>query len=194
MKVQYLYCHPLPECFHAALLAEALAGLKVAGHDVDLLDLYKEGFDPVMSAEARRNYCDPSRNRLGLEPYIARLQRADALYYSVPNLVLWVAGDAEGIFGSDLPAGCRLRYFRSSECKAAAGQSQGDHWYLNLRSGALDSDLRWGPAPQNRDALSTATSQCARVSCLSALYHMNVASAQKRAAFLARVRTAMAKL
>jgi putative NADPH-quinone reductase len=65
MRVHYLYCHPLSESFHSALLAEALAGLKVAGHEVDLLDLYKEGFDSVMSAEARRNYHDPSRNRAG---------------------------------------------------------------------------------------------------------------------------------
>jgi putative NADPH-quinone reductase len=39
----------LPESFHAAILKEALAGLKAAGHEVDLLDLYAEAFDPVLS-------------------------------------------------------------------------------------------------------------------------------------------------
>jgi len=48
MKVLYLYCHPLPESFHAAIRVEALAGLKRAGHEVDLLDLYAERFDPVL--------------------------------------------------------------------------------------------------------------------------------------------------
>src|SRR5271163_1241511 len=47
VKVLYLYCHPLPESFHAGIRVEALAGLKRAGHQVDLLDLYAEGFDPV---------------------------------------------------------------------------------------------------------------------------------------------------
>ncbi len=40
MRVLYIYCHPLPESFHAAVRAEALAGLKAAGHEIDLLDLY----------------------------------------------------------------------------------------------------------------------------------------------------------
>ena len=42
MRVLYVYCHPLPESFHAAILKEALAGLEAAGHQVDLLDLYAE--------------------------------------------------------------------------------------------------------------------------------------------------------
>ena len=31
MRVLYIYCHPLPESFHAAIRGEALAGLKEAG-------------------------------------------------------------------------------------------------------------------------------------------------------------------
>ncbi len=56
MKILYVYCHPLPESFHAAIRAEALAGLKEAGHAVDLCDLYAEKFDPVMGADERREY------------------------------------------------------------------------------------------------------------------------------------------
>jgi NAD(P)H dehydrogenase (quinone) len=67
VRVLYIYCHPLPESFHAAIRAEALAGLAAAGHDVDLLDLYAEKFDPVLSEEGRRNYHDTSINRRGLE-------------------------------------------------------------------------------------------------------------------------------
>jgi NAD(P)H dehydrogenase (quinone) len=46
MNVLYVYCHPLDGSFHAALRQEALAGLKEAGHTIDLLDLYAEDFDP----------------------------------------------------------------------------------------------------------------------------------------------------
>lgn len=56
MRVLYVYCHPLPESFHAAVRKEALAALAAAGHDVDLLDLYREGFDPVLTEEGRRHY------------------------------------------------------------------------------------------------------------------------------------------
>jgi NAD(P)H dehydrogenase (quinone) len=63
MRVLYVYCHPLEDSFHAAIRTEALAGLQQAGHAVDLLDLYAEDFDPVLSAERRRDYHDPARNR-----------------------------------------------------------------------------------------------------------------------------------
>ena len=78
MNVLYIYCHPLPESFHAALREKALAGLRQAGHDVDLMDLYAEGFDPVLTTEGRRHYHDIPDNRKGLEGIIGRLQRAEA--------------------------------------------------------------------------------------------------------------------
>ena len=67
MRVLYLYCHPQTTSFHAAIRARALAGLADAHHDVDLLDLYAEKFDPVMWEPARRVYHDLSRNQAGLE-------------------------------------------------------------------------------------------------------------------------------
>lgn len=48
MRILYIYCHPLPESFHAAIRARALDELEIAGHEVDLLDLYAEKFDPVL--------------------------------------------------------------------------------------------------------------------------------------------------
>jgi NAD(P)H dehydrogenase (quinone) len=51
VKILYIYCHPLPESFHAAIRARVLRAL--AAHDVDLLDLYAEKFDPVLSEEGR---------------------------------------------------------------------------------------------------------------------------------------------
>jgi NAD(P)H dehydrogenase (quinone) len=71
MKVLYVYCHPLPESYHAAIRTEATGALAEAGHDVDLLDRYAEGFDPVLQAEARRHYHDPNRNQQGLSTSIS---------------------------------------------------------------------------------------------------------------------------
>ena len=85
MRVLYLYCHPVQESFHGALRALALAGLARAGHDVDLCDLYAEGFNPVLDASERRTYHDLEQNRRGLEGYIDRLQRADALLVQFPT-------------------------------------------------------------------------------------------------------------
>jgi NAD(P)H dehydrogenase (quinone) len=79
MHVLYVYCHPLDDSFHAAIRKEALAGLAEAGHAVDLLDLYAEGFDPVLTAERRRDYHDPVRNRANNQVYVDRLMAANAL-------------------------------------------------------------------------------------------------------------------
>ena len=66
MRVLYVYCHPLKESFHGAIRAAALEGLEAAGRKVDLLDLYAESFDPVLTEEARRRYHDVPANRAGL--------------------------------------------------------------------------------------------------------------------------------
>ena len=76
MRVLYVYCHPVPESYHGALRAVVLAGLARAGHEVDLCDLYAEGFDPVLGAAERRGYHDPAGNRKGLESYVDPLQWA----------------------------------------------------------------------------------------------------------------------
>src|SRR4051812_12889821 len=78
MRVLYVYCHPLDDSFHAAIRKEALAGLQQAGHTVDLLDLYGENFDPVLSAARRRDYHDPIRNRANNQAYVDRLMAANA--------------------------------------------------------------------------------------------------------------------
>ena len=67
LRILYIYCHPLPESFHAGIRARALEVLRAAGHDVDLLDLYAEKFDPVLSEAGRRHYHDTSRNQNGLD-------------------------------------------------------------------------------------------------------------------------------
>ena len=88
MRILYLYCHPVPESFHGALRAVALAGLARAGHDVDLCDLYAESFDPVLRAPERRSYHDLAVNRRGLESYVDRLRRAEALLVQFPTWCL----------------------------------------------------------------------------------------------------------
>src|ERR1043165_8253014 len=84
MNVHYIYCHPLPESFHAAIRTQALAGLKEAGHKVDLCDLYAEKFDPVMSQQERRDYHDLTRNQSQVADYVRRLRAADALICQFP--------------------------------------------------------------------------------------------------------------
>ncbi|HUN12829.1 MAG TPA: NAD(P)H-dependent oxidoreductase, partial [Rhabdaerophilum sp.] len=63
MKLLVVYCHPRPDSFTAAIRDVAIDALANAGHAVDLLDLYAEGFDPVMSAAERGDYHAREVNR-----------------------------------------------------------------------------------------------------------------------------------
>lgn len=85
MRVLVVYCHPVPESFCAAIRDEALATLKGTGHEVRLIDLYAEGFDPVMGCDERRAYndgppCDPALAR-----HIEYLQWAEGILFIYPT-------------------------------------------------------------------------------------------------------------
>ena len=47
MRVLVVYAHPDPGSFCHAVLEEVTRGLRDGGHQVDVLDLYAAGFDPV---------------------------------------------------------------------------------------------------------------------------------------------------
>jgi putative NADPH-quinone reductase len=105
MRVLMVYCHPREDSYCAALRDAALAALRERGHEVDLRDLYAEGFNPVLSAAERGVYHDLARNQDGIEADVAQLQRADALllvyptwWYGMPAMLkgwfdrIWVPG------------------------------------------------------------------------------------------------------
>lgn len=85
MRALLVYCHPVPESFNAAVRDATMRGLIRAGYEIDLLDLYAEGFDPVMSAEDRRNYHTEGLNRLHIADHLERVKRADALVFVYPT-------------------------------------------------------------------------------------------------------------
>jgi putative NADPH-quinone reductase len=49
VRTLVVYAHPLDDSFVAAVRDTAVAALTDAGHDVHLLDLYAEGFDPRLT-------------------------------------------------------------------------------------------------------------------------------------------------
>ena len=80
MRVMVLHAHPVEESFNHSLYNTVLETLKARGHQVDPVDLYAEGFNPVMSRENRLNYHDvPNNITPDLKPYVDRLMAADGL-------------------------------------------------------------------------------------------------------------------
>jgi NAD(P)H dehydrogenase (quinone) len=84
MRILILFAHPLETSFVAALHARTVETLRMRGHEVDDLDLYAEGFDPVLSRQTYIDYLDTVANRARVGPYVDRLLGAQALVVVSP--------------------------------------------------------------------------------------------------------------
>ena len=194
MRVLYIFCHPLPESFHAAILAKALAALKDAGHDVDLLDLYAEKFDPVLSEDARRHYHDTSRNQAGLESMIARLTSAEVLVVQFPTWCFGMPAMLKGFVERMFMPGVAFDISDPAHVKPMLGnirQIVGIVTYGRPRYMAL-----WMSDPPRKMVtryMRWFTTPKAKVD-YHALYHLNVATESRRIAFMDRVSRALGKL
>ncbi|MBN9053895.1 MAG: NAD(P)H dehydrogenase [Shinella sp. 65-6] len=85
MRILVVLAHPLEDSF-AASVAETVRGTLAAnGHAVDLLDLYREGFDPRLTPSERSRYFEPSYDPSDAEPFVSRLKTADGLVLVFPQ-------------------------------------------------------------------------------------------------------------
>ncbi|MEZ5342861.1 MAG: NAD(P)H-dependent oxidoreductase [Acidimicrobiales bacterium] len=91
MKCLVVFAHPDQDSFGAALRDSVCAGLEERNHDVTLIDLYADGFDPVMDADTHRRYLEVASDHP--DPLVARyidlLREAEALVFVYPT---WWAG------------------------------------------------------------------------------------------------------
>ncbi|MBN8534942.1 MAG: NAD(P)H-dependent oxidoreductase [Rhizobiales bacterium] len=85
MKILLVYCHPNPASFTASVKDTALSALQASGHEVDVLDLYAEGFEPVMSREERLGYHTPGENRAPVASHLDRVKAAEGLLFVYPT-------------------------------------------------------------------------------------------------------------
>lgn len=79
-----LYAHPCGDSFAAALRDRVTGALTARGWDVDLCDLYAEGFDPILSPDERRGYHDTTSNTRAVQSHVDRLRAAQALIFVHP--------------------------------------------------------------------------------------------------------------
>ncbi len=85
MRILVVWAHPLADSYSAALKDRAEGALQEAGHEIDLLDLYAEAFDPVLSAQERRDYHEIGPNLRNVQSYVDRLRAAEGLLLVFPT-------------------------------------------------------------------------------------------------------------
>jgi NAD(P)H dehydrogenase (quinone) len=85
MHILLVLAHPLSDSFAAGVAATAKAALEKGGHSVDLVDLYKESFDPRLLEDERRGYFDTPYDTTAVDGIVARLRAADGLILVFPQ-------------------------------------------------------------------------------------------------------------
>lgn len=85
MRMLLIYCHPCPESFTAAIRDKAMAALAATGHEVRLIDLHAEDFDPVMRAEERRAYHTAGVNEAPVAAHLDALRWCEGLLFVYPT-------------------------------------------------------------------------------------------------------------
>jgi NAD(P)H dehydrogenase (quinone) len=193
MRVLVLYAHPDPESFNAALHRTAVEALVRAGHEVDDCDLYAEGFEPLLSLAERRAYHDTAANRAPVETYVRRVEQAEALVLVYPVWNFGFPAILKGFFDRAFLPGVSFRLERGRVKPNLA----------NIRSiaavttyGATRFRAALVGDPPRRlvtRVLRLLAARHARIAYL-AHYDMNRATAESRAAFLAKVERAVGRL
>ena len=85
MRILLVLAHPLQDSFAASVARTAREALEASGHVVDLLDLYREDFDPRLSEAERRGYFDVPYDTSAVADTVARLKAADGLILVFPQ-------------------------------------------------------------------------------------------------------------
>jgi NAD(P)H dehydrogenase (quinone) len=85
MRLLVIFAHPLEDSYAAALRDVVAASLTAGGHEVDMCDLYKEAFDPVLSAHERSAYRNPPGNSDNVSDHVQRLRRAEGVVFVFPT-------------------------------------------------------------------------------------------------------------
>ena len=194
MRVLVVFSHPMPESFGAGVRDACLASLRERGHEVRLLDLYAEGFDPVMTAGERRTYNDGPPTDPVLLAHAEHLRWAEGLLFVYPTwwygLPAMLKGWLERAWAVDIafaldPQGGRitpkLRHIRRLGVVTTCGAT----WWISKLIGepgrkTIMRGLRPLLAPRCR-------------SFYLAHYDMDRSTAESRAAYLEKAGAAMGR-
>lgn len=84
MRIVIVFNHPYDGSYGNAILASVTKGLEEASHDVDLMHLDKDGFNPVMSEEDLKAFLNHKPQDPRVIDYNERLRKADRLIFIFP--------------------------------------------------------------------------------------------------------------
>jgi len=84
MKVLIVFNHPYEGSYCNAILDSVTKGLQKSNHEIDIIHLDKEGFNPVMTAQDLKAFRDKQPVDPKVIEYKKRLEQADHLVFIFP--------------------------------------------------------------------------------------------------------------
>ena len=192
MRVLLIYAHPVETSFNAALRDRIAASLSPR-HEVDLLDLHAEGFNPVMSRAERLGYHAIPSNIAPVANEVARLRAAQGLVLCFPAWSFGPPAILKGWIDRVMLPGVSLHIQRD-------GRVQGGLTHLQKLGGVVTyGQTRWrarlmGDYPRKLVCRYLRHSVgMAKPVTFHGHYAMNVSTLDTRVRFLAEVGRAMAR-
>lgn len=139
MRILVIYCHPDTTSFASSLHAAVIETLTAAGHEVTDLDLYGEGFAPVLSPEEREKYSNNPLYIKSVEKYARQLAACEGIvaiyptwWYGMPAMLkgyfdrVWAPGVAYDLKPDGSLDTQRLSHVR----RIAVVTTYGSPWWL----------------------------------------------------------------
>ncbi|MGI9450610.1 MAG: NAD(P)H-dependent oxidoreductase [Geminicoccaceae bacterium] len=188
MRILVVYAHPVETSFSAAVHQKVIEKLRERGHEVRDLDLYAEGFDPVLSRAERVAYEIDGDHRKAIEAHVERIKWAEGLvfvyptwWYGLPAIMkgwlerIWLPGITFELPQDQGPIKPLMQHIRL----LGGISTYGATWWLT----------RWVGDPGRRTLMRGLRALCAK-RCRTfwlAHYDMDRSTAATRASFLKRI-------
>lgn len=195
MRALIIYAHPNPDSFTAAIRDCVASGLAKAGAEYRLLDLYAEGFAPVLSLKELECYENCDENQIGIETHCDAIRWADTLIFVYPTWWYGVPAILKGWLDRVLVPGLAFKMPSCEGANIAPGLTHitgiavyttcGASWWLTRLIGAP------GRRTLQRGVRLICAKRC-RTS-FAAHYCMDSSSPESRAAHLSRVSQRLAR-
>ncbi len=196
MRALVVYCHPRDGSFNAAIRDLVVDKLTRAGAEVRLTDLYKRGFDPILTASEHAGYLDSPANCAPVQADVDDLRWADTLIFVYPTWWYGLPAVLKGWLDRVLLPDVAFLMPDDHNATIRPGLTHIQHLAVFTTCGAS----RWLTflvgAPGKRTILRGLRFICAK-SCktyFAAHYLMDSSTPESRAAHLARVARQLDKL
>ena len=196
MRALVVYAHPSPESFGRALFETAVGALRSAGHEVEALDLYEEGFEARLSREEHLAYHsgDPIRS-MDVARHGELVKRAEMLVFVYPTWWFGLPAVLKGWLERVLVPGLGFVFDPNT------GKVKPHLLGVRRIIGISTYGATWRYTKLFNDAGRRTLTRALRLGCTGrarvtwlAMYRMDESTFQRRTSFLARVDRALSAL